>query len=100
MKTFHGKRINYEFTVAITDKLEKLKDLLFQREADEMSSYHVIKFVYAMGTLKTLNLEQTFEQLDIPNGAQLVLLGQKTFTWDLNYKGTNIQVRYLSHSIL
>lgn len=90
VKTFHGKRNNYEFTVPITEKLEKLKDLLFQREPDEMSTYHVIKFVYAMGTMKTLSLDQTFEQLDIPNGAQLVLLGQKTFTWDLNYKGSNI----------
>ena len=45
-----------------------------------------------MGTLKSLNLDQTFEQLEIPNGAQLVLLGQKTFSWDLNYKGTNIQL--------
>ncbi len=57
-----------------------------------MSTYHVIKFVYAMGTLKTLSLDQTFEQQEIPNNAQLVLLGQKSFTWDLNYKGSNIQL--------
>lgn len=69
MKTFHGKRTNYEFTVLITDKLEKLRDLLFQREPDEMSTYHVIKLVYAMGTLRNLNLEQTFEQQEIPHGA-------------------------------
>lgn len=92
VKTFHGKRQNHEFTVSITDKLDKLRDLLFQREAEEMSTYHVIKIVYAMGTLKSLNLDQTFEQLQIPSGAQLVLLGQKTFSWDLNYKGTNIQL--------
>ncbi len=55
-----------------------------------MCTYHVIKFVYAMGTLRTLDLGQSFEQQEIPNNAQLVLLGQKTFTWDLNYKGTNI----------
>jgi hypothetical protein len=90
VKTFHGKRTNYEFTVNILEKLDKIRELLFQREPDEMSSYHVIKFVYPMGVLKTLNLDQTFEQQDIPNNAQLVLLGQKTFTWDLNYKGSNI----------
>ena len=62
VKTFHGKRENYEFTVNISEKLEKLRDLLYQRDAEEMSTYHVIKFVYAMGTLKNLNLDQTFEQ--------------------------------------
>lgn len=57
-----------------------------------MSTYHVIKFVYAMGSVKNLDLNQTFEEQEIPNNAQLVLLGQKTFTWDLNYKGSNIQL--------
>jgi hypothetical protein len=76
--------------VGISEKLEKLRDLLYQKEPEEMCTYHVIKFVYAMGTLKTLNLDQSFEQQEIPNNAQLVLLGQTTFTWDLNYKGPNI----------
>jgi hypothetical protein len=57
LKTLHGKRTNYEFTVSITDKLEKLRDMLYQREPDEMASYHVLKFVYAMGTVKTLSLD-------------------------------------------
>lgn len=67
-----------------------MRDLLAQREPEEMSSYHVIRLVYPMGVLKNLNLDQTFEQQGIPYGAQLVLLGQKSFTWDLNYKGPNI----------
>jgi hypothetical protein len=71
-----------------------------QREPEEMSSYHVIKLVYPQGTLKNLNLEQTFEQQEIPTGAKLVLLGQKTFTWDLNYKGSNIQVSFTITIIL
>lgn len=57
-----------------------------------MASYHVIKIIYAMGTLKTLSMDQTFEESEIPNGAKLVLLGMKTFTWDLNNKGSNIQL--------
>ena len=69
MKTFHGKRTNFEFTVFITDKLEKLRELLLQREPEEMSSYHVVRFFYPMGTLKNLSLDNTFEQLEIPNGA-------------------------------
>ena len=76
----------------ITDKLDKLRELLMQREPEEISSYHVIKIVYAMGNLKHLDLDKTFEQLEIPSGAQLVFLGQKTFTWDLNYKGSNISL--------
>lgn len=43
--------------------------MLFQNEPDEMSTYHVIKLVYAMGTVKNLALDQTFEQLEIPHGA-------------------------------
>ena len=92
VKTFHGTRQNYEFTVPVSDKLDRLRELLQQREPEEMQSYHVIKFVYAMGSIKNLSLEQTFEQQEIPSGAQLVLLGQKSFTWDLNYKGPNILV--------
>ena len=61
-----------------------------EREPDEICTYHVLKLVYAMGQLKTLPFDQSFEQLEIPNGAQLALLGQKSFTWDLNYKGSNI----------
>ena len=34
-----------------------------------MSSYHIIKLVYPMGTIKHLNLDQTFEQQEIPSGA-------------------------------
>lgn len=75
VKTFHGKRMNYDFTVLISDKLDKLRELLMQREPEEMSSYHVIRLVYPMGTIKNLNLDLTFEQQDIPNEAQLVLLG-------------------------
>jgi hypothetical protein len=78
--------------VLVSDKLDKLRELLMQREPEEMSSYHVIRLVYPMGTIKNLSLDQTFDQQDIPNEAQLVLLGQKSFTWDLNYKGSNIQV--------
>ena len=69
MKTFHGKRQNYEFTVLISDKIDKLRELLTQREPEEMSSYHVIRIVHPMGTLKNLNLDMTFEQAEIPNGA-------------------------------
>ena len=56
VKTLHGKRSNFEFTVGILDKLEKLRDLLYQKEPEQMCSYNVIKFVYAMGKIRTLDL--------------------------------------------
>lgn len=69
VKTFHGKRQTYEFTVLIADKVDKLRALLSVQEPEEMSSYHIIRIVYAMGSVKSLPLDQTFEQLEIPNGA-------------------------------
>ena len=57
VKTFHGARKTYEFQVLISDKVEKLRDLLSQREPEEMSSYHIIKLVYPMGVLKYINLD-------------------------------------------
>jgi hypothetical protein len=69
VKTFHGKRQTYDFTVLISDKIDKLRELLTQREPEEMQSYHVIRLVYPMGQLKNLNLDYTFEQCEIPNGA-------------------------------
>ena len=42
-------------------KVFKLRELLVQREPEEMAGYHVIRLVYPMGTLKNLSLEQTFE---------------------------------------
>ncbi len=92
VKTFHGKRITHEFNVLITDKIDKLRELLTAKEPEEMQSYYIIRLVYSMASVKSLNLDQSFEQLEIPSGATLVLLGQKTFTWDLNYKGSNINL--------
>ena len=57
VKTFHGNRKTYEFQVSISEKVGNLRDLLAQREPEEMSSYHVIRLVYPMGVLKNLNLD-------------------------------------------
>jgi hypothetical protein len=63
----YGKRETYEFTVLISDKVEKLKDLLTAKDTEEMDSYHLVKLIYPMGTLKNLSLDQTFEQQNIPH---------------------------------
>lgn len=57
VKTFHGKRENYEFTVLVSDKIEKLRELLMQKEPEEIQSYHVLKFIYPMGTIRYLSLD-------------------------------------------
>lgn len=61
VKTFHSKREDHEFSVSISDKIEKLKGLLASRDPEEMSAYHFIKIMYPMGTMRTLNFEETFE---------------------------------------
>jgi hypothetical protein len=46
----------------ITDKVDKIREMLLQEEPEEMHSYHLIRIVYPMGKLRNLNLEQTFAQ--------------------------------------
>jgi len=57
-----------------------------------MEAYHFMKIVSPSQAMKILNIDQTFEQENVKDGATLVLLGQSSFTWDLNYKGSNIQL--------
>jgi hypothetical protein len=51
----------------ISDKVEKLKDLIEAQAPEEMQSYHLIKLIYPMGILKNLSLDKTFEQQEIPD---------------------------------
>ena len=88
----HGKRLVYTFKVKITDKVKKLSELLALHDTNEFGQYLVIKYIYPMGQLKTLDLDKSFCDQNIPHDAQFVMLGQKNFTWDINCKGTSIQV--------
>lgn len=47
-----------------------------------------------MGTLRVLSscLDETFLDELIPDGAQLVLVGQQSFTWNVSAKGPNINL--------
>jgi len=69
VKTMHGTRKTHTLTVSILDKVSKLIELLTVIEPDDMQNYHTTKFIYAMGALKTLDLEQTFIAQSIPCGA-------------------------------
>lgn len=42
--------------------------------------------------MRVLDVEGTFESNKVYNDTKIVLLGQSSFTWDLNYKGSNIQL--------
>ena len=66
--------------------LEKLAN------SDEISTFHVIKFIYPMGRIKHLDLNGTFANQNIPENACLVMVGKKEFHWDPNKKGKNITV--------
>lgn len=67
-----------------------MTELLALKEPEEIEQYLIIKYVYPMGKLITLEAEKTFQEQNIPHGAQLILLGQKNFTWDSNFKGNTI----------
>ena len=60
VKTLHGERKQHRFQVSILDKVSKLRDLLLQTEPEEIGGYFTMKFIWPMGQLKTLNMEQTF----------------------------------------
>lgn len=58
----------------------------------EISTYHIIKFMYPMGRMKSLSLTESFAQQNVPDNACLVMIGKKDFCWDINKKGRNITV--------
>lgn len=47
--------------------------------SEEISNFHIIKFVYPMGRMKNLPLTDTFASLNIPENACLVMIGKKDF---------------------
>lgn len=59
-----------------------------------MQQYYNTRLVYPMGYLRNLStcLNDTFQMQQIPDNAKLVLVGQRSFTWDLNAKGPNINL--------
>ena len=58
----------------------------------EMAQYHSVKLIYPMGKLKTLPLDQTPAQLNLPNGARLLLQGMKKFKFDPKTKSQPLQL--------
>lgn len=56
----HGQRVTHTLQVSVLDKVEKLTELLILKEPDEIEQYLVIKYVYPMGRIQTLDKEKTF----------------------------------------
>lgn len=90
VKTLYGKRPIHSFEVNVVDKLDRIVQMLNEKDPDEMRSYHDCRLIHPMGALKSLNLDKTFAEQRVPHECQLVLLGTKTFTWDLLKKGSQI----------
>ena len=86
VKTLHGLRATHRITLDIMEPLEKVKERLMELEPEEMSQYRTIKLIYPMGKLRTLALDQTPAQQNLPSGARLLLQGVKQFRWDPKYK--------------
>ena len=80
--------------------MDTLREMLMAAdETGELKHYQDIKIYYPMvrnenyqGSIKELSMNQTFEMMNIPSGAQFVLIGKKTFEWNPKKKGPNINV--------
>ena len=59
-------------------------------EVEEMEAYHFIKLVVPSQGLRVLDVDKSFVENNVKSETKIVLLGQSSFTWDLNYKGSNI----------
>jgi hypothetical protein len=90
VKTFYGERLKEKFEIDIHAEVGSLVSKMANK--DEVNSYHIIKFMYPMGRMRSLSLTESFSDQSIPNNACLVLIGKKDFCWDFNRKGRNITV--------
>jgi len=59
-----------------------------------MKRYFTLKLIYPMGKLRNLSecLQETVLSQRIPDQANLVLVGQNSFTWNINAKGPSINL--------
>jgi hypothetical protein len=55
------------------EPFEKVKERLYELEPDEMSQYCTVKLIYPMGKLRTIALDQTPAQQNIPSNAKFLL---------------------------
>lgn len=93
LKTFHGARKIYEIESEITDTIEKLKGKLIILDEDkELASCKQIRLIYTIGKIKDLPSSSTIEYLELPEDALIVVIGQKTFSWDPARKGADIEL--------
>jgi hypothetical protein len=70
----------------ILDKVDKLKEKLCKIYPEEFSQFHSIRFIYPMGKLQNMQMDRSFESQEIPHGASILLIGDKTFNWDSRAK--------------
>lgn len=86
VKTFYGDRKKQRFTVDINSQVGSLTGNFFKvtlldmlEDSKEISSYHIIKFIYPMGRMRSISLTDSFAQQGIPDNACLVMIGKKDF---------------------
>mmetsp|Transcript_7920 Transcript_7920/g.12254 ORF Transcript_7920/g.12254 Transcript_7920/m.12254 type:complete len:96 (-) Transcript_7920:133-420(-) len=84
----------HRFEVSILDTIQTLLNKLQALEPQEMKQYYQVRLIYPMGSLRNLssNLSDSFIDQQLPDQARLVLVGKRSFTWDPNAKGANINL--------
>lgn len=94
VKTFHGDRKNHEFKVSILDRVYTIYERLYKIDRVAMKQYFEKALIYPMGCLRRVDayMNDTFFDLQIPDGARLVLVGKHSFTWDPNTKGRSLRL--------
>jgi hypothetical protein len=100
VKTMHGKRLTHLVELSIFDRVETIIDKLRKLEQAEMLQYISYKLIYCMGKMNALDFKKTIWSLGLKNDSQLLLVGNRTFQWDLTLKGQDIYVSILSPDCL
>ena len=57
-----------------------------------MSAFFPVPQLFTQGKIKELPNSSTIEYLELPEDALLVVIGQKTFSWDPAFKGADIEL--------
>ena len=89
MKTFFGERKQYALSFPISTTLLNVVNHILEQH-DSFKRFCNTRVIYPMGTVRQLNLAHTLEQAEISNHAELLMLVQTTFHFDI--KGDGIKV--------
>lgn len=95
VKTFFGKRLKVSLFVDIRNTIQQIKNRVFEKCEENAKNFYNIRMIYPMGYMQELDVSTyCLESYRIPNGANLIMLVNTTFTWDPSHKGAGIKVSF------